>query len=109
MTIVTIVAPALAVVTVEAAFAQLAVRQQEAREVLTRRLPEGFWLDDYAEDQWPEEADEYLFDLSLVLSRGLLSRHVAGLAKPSIPRIVAVRIRARWRPIDAPKTVIRQV
>ncbi|MCV0397648.1 MAG: hypothetical protein K5872_17560 [Rhizobiaceae bacterium] len=65
---------------VDQCFADLADRLARTREWLKQFLPEDFWLDDYEEDNWPEEADEYAFDIEMSLERALPSPEAARLS-----------------------------
>lgn len=67
----TIHADSLAGASVDQVFAELGERLAQARAYLKGFLPEDFWLDDYEEDNWPEEADEYAFDVGMTLARTL--------------------------------------
>ncbi len=73
-------APALAGVTPDAAFAALAAQIEAGRGAMKKRLPKGFWLDEYEKDNWPEESGDYDFDLTLGLSRALAAPEAAQLA-----------------------------
>jgi len=64
-------APALSGLTLDAGFAALAAHIEATRAVMKSHLPADFWVDQYEKDNWPEDSDQYGYDLRLGLSRTL--------------------------------------
>ena len=58
-------------VTVEQCFGDLQERFESARAFLSAKLPDGFYLDEYAEGAWPEEAEFYSFAVTMSLGSAL--------------------------------------
>jgi len=71
--------PALADVSVAGLMDALATATEAARATMTKRLPEGFWLDEYEGGNWPSDSEEYVYEVVLSLSRALTAAEASAM------------------------------
>lgn len=77
---VSLASPALADMRIESAYSNLESKLDQARSQLKSVLPDGFWLDQYEQDNWPEDADEYYFDVTIGLSRAISDAEIKAIS-----------------------------